>query len=268
MNLNYPYSEIQRLTGPANNILICLPKSVTFDQVAAGLALYLVLTQNKKNVVIAAPEPMTVGLSHLVGLDKITDKLEGRNLVLTINAPIADIENVSTTDDGQNLSVVIIPKKESAPISQEQIGFSGAQTTGDLIIALGARKLEGLGTLVTENEELFTQKPIINLDNSEQNSSFGRLNIIDPLASTLSEMVTAIINGLSLPMDEDVASNLLQGLKAGTNNFQDQKVRAETFEAASLCLKVGKNVINQVPVIEEPPSDWMEPKIYKGSTIS
>lgn len=268
MNINYPYSEIQRLIGPANNILICLPKNVTFDQVAAGLSLYLVLTQNNKNVNIVAPEPMTVGLSHLVALDKISDKLEGRNLVLTINAPITGIETVSTTDDGQHLSVVIIPKKDSPAINKEQVSFSGAQAQGDLLITVGVRKLEGLGKLVTENQDLFNQKPLINLDNSDQNANFGRLNIVDPQASTLSEMTVAIINGLTMPFDEDVANNLLQGLKAGTNNFQDQKVRAETFEAASICLKVGKKAVNPIPPIEEPPSDWMEPKIYKGPTIS
>jgi len=268
MNINYPYSEIQRLIGPSNNILICLPKGVNFDQVASGLSLYLVLTKNGKSVNIVAPEPMTVGLSHLVGLDKISDKLEGRNLILKINAPIAEIETVSTTDDGQNLSVVIIPKKDTPAINKEQISFSGAQAQGDLIITIGVKKLEDLGKLVTENQDLFNQKPIINLDNSDQNANFGRLNIVDPLASTLSEMTVAVINGLTMPLDEDVANNLLQGLKAGTNNFQDQKVRAETFEAASICLKVGKTVVNQAPPIEEPPSDWMEPKIYKGSTIS
>lgn len=267
MNSNYAYSEIQRLTGPANKILICLPKNVTFDEVAAGLSLYLVFTQNGKNVSIVAPEPMTVGLSHLVGLDKIAEKLEGRNLLLTINAPIAEIETVSTTDDGQHLSVVIVPKKEAPAITKEQISFSGAQAQGDLIMTVGVRKLEGLGRIVTDNQDLFNQKPIINFDNSDQNTNFGRLNIVDPQASTLSEMVVAIINGLTLPLDEDVAGNLLQGLKVGTNNFQDQKVRAETFEAASLCLKVGK-AISQASKIEEPPSDWMEPKIYKGSTIS
>lgn len=268
MNLNYPYSELQRLIGPSNNILICLPKAVNFDQVAAGLSLYLILNQNGKNVSIVAPEPMTVGLSHLVGLDKISNTLEGKNLILKINVPIADIETVSTTDDGQNLSVVIIPKKDYPAINKEQITFSGAQAQGDLVITVGVKKLEDLGTLVTDNQDLFNQKPIIDLDNSGENTNFGKLNVIDPLASTLSEMTVAIINGLSMPLDEDVANNLLQGLKAGTNNFQDQKVRAETFEAASVCLKVGKTVVNKAPSVEEPPSDWMEPKIYKGSTIS
>ena len=278
MNKTYPFSEIQRLVGPSQNILVCLSKSVTLDQAAAGLTLALTLTKSGKKVEVVCPDPMTVEFSHLVGVDKIKDKLGGGNLVLKINAPLAGIDKISTTDDGQNLSLVIIAKEGNPPLTPEQIIFENAVVNYDLIITFGLRKFEGLGKIYTDNSTLFSQKPIINIDNNSQNAGFGRLNIIDPQTLSLSEMALAVILGLGLSLDEDTGSNLLQGIKMATNNFEEGKVTADTFEAASACLRTSAQVSPAVPV-ENPlqktedlnppaPTDWSEPKIYKGSTIS
>lgn len=277
MNKSYPFSEIQRLLGPAQNILICLPKGVTLDQVAAGLSLSLTLSKTGKDVNIVSPEPMTVGFSHLVGLDKITDKILGGNLVLTINTPISNIDKVSTLDDGQHLSLLIAPKPGAPPITQEQIIFSQSGAGSDLVVTIGARKLEGLGKIYLENQAIFQEKPIVNIDNNPQNTNFGRLNIVNLNASSCSEMVAAIISGLGLSIDEDIGSNLIQGIEQATQNFQNPKVSADTFEAAAFCLRAGgrrgetPQRKEEIKKVEEKkpsaPSDWLEPKIYKGSTL-
>ncbi|PJE67822.1 hypothetical protein COU95_00255 [Candidatus Shapirobacteria bacterium CG10_big_fil_rev_8_21_14_0_10_40_9] len=277
----YSFAEIQRLLGPAQNILICLPKSITLDQAAAGLSLFLSLGKAGKNVNIVSAEPMTVGFSHLVGLDKVADKISGVNLVLTIDAPIENIDKISTQDDGKRLSLVIAPKTGMPPVSREQIIFNQGGTGTDLVITVGARRLEGLGKIYLENQGIFQGKPIINIDNNSQNSNFGRLNIIDPDASSCSEMVASLICGMGFPADEDIGSNLLLGLKEETRNFQIEKVSADTFETAAFCLRVGgrreavlkpEESVKEVKKVEEkkpsqPPSDWLEPKIYKGSTL-
>lgn len=271
MNKNYPFGEIQRLLGPAQNILICLPKSVTLDQAAAGLSLFLSLNKAGKSANIVCPEPVTVGLSHLVGVDKVQDKAPGSNLVLTINAPIADIDKVSTTDDGQHLSLVISAKPQASPITQNQIIFSQSGLGADLIITVGTRKLDGLGKIYLENQGVFSAKPIINIDNNSQNANFGRLNILDVNTLSCSEIAAAIIVGINFSIDEDIGSNLLLGLREATNNFQDPRVSADTFEAAAFSLGSGRKEEKVLPPKEEkkiiPPSEWLEPKIYKGSTL-
>lgn len=278
MNKNYPFGEIQKLLGPAQNILICLPKSVTLDQTAAGLALFLSWQKAGKKTSIVCPEPMMVGFSHLIGLDKVTEKMGGGNLVLTIKAPIADIEKVSTSDDGQYLNLIVTPKTGTPPITKEQIIFAQSGGAADLILTLGARKLEGLGKIYLENQAPFREKPVINIDNTLQNANFGRLNLVDPQASSCSEMVVAIISSLSLPCDEDIASNLIQGIEEATGHFQNPNVSADTFEAMAFCLRQGgkrgsaPSPETEVKKPEEKkplaaPSDWLEPKIYKGSTL-
>jgi len=269
---NYPFSEAREFIESAQNILICLPRGVTLDQVAAGLSLFLSLSKTGKNVSIVSPELMTVGFSHLVGVDKVADKVAGGNLVLTIDAPIENIEKVSTSDDGQRLSLVIIPKTGVPPLTKEQIIFNHAGATLDLIITVGVERLENLGKIYEENQALFREKPIINLDKRPQNTNFGKLNILDTESPSYSEMVAAIIHDLILPIDEDISGNLLQGIREATNNFQNPRVSADTFEAAAFCLRMGgkKNLepsVDGEKKTQAAPQDWFEPKIYKGSSI-
>ncbi len=285
---DYPFTQIKELFDSAKNILICLPRKVSFDQVAAALSLYLSFGKTQKNVSIVAPEPMTVGFSHLVGVNKIKDKIVGTNLVLTIQTPIENIDKVSSKDDGKYLSLIIIPKNGASPITPEQISFTQAGNGFDLIFTIGARKLEELGKIYLENQETFNTKPIINIDNNSQNISFGTLNLVDLSASSCSEIVAFLISGLGLPTDGDIGSNLFLGLKEETKNFQSERVSAETFEAAAFSLRIGgsfkgmeskigetkpgapateKPVEEKKPSPSQPPQEWLEPKIYKGSTI-
>ena len=78
-------------------------------------------------------------------------------------------------------------------------------------------------------------------------------------------MIASILKILNLPFDEDMAVNLLAGIKSATNNFQSTNVSAETFEAAALCLRAGARQAEEKKVAS-PSSDWLAPKIYKGTT--
>jgi nanoRNase/pAp phosphatase (c-di-AMP/oligoRNAs hydrolase) len=89
-------------------------------------------------------------------------------------------------------------------------------------------------------------------------------------------------------MDEDIASNLLLGMKKATFDFSLNRATVATFEATALVLKAGGRrplrerqekrfeekrtpleKTNQ-PSMEVRPSkpspDWYKPKIYKGDT--
>lgn len=291
----YPFVQIQELIDPVNQILILLSKGVNFDQVSASLALYLSLKKAGKQVSIVSPEPMRVEFSRLVGVDKVTDKLSGADLSLTFDYPLEGIEKVTSSETDGKLNLMIKIKPGNLPISKEQIIFSPAGASGDVIITLGVRKYEGLGKIYSDNKEFIEQKPIINIDNNSQNSGFGKLNLVDSDASSLTEIVASLIAGVNLPADADIGSNIIQGLEVSTNNFQSLKANANTFEAAAFALRIGgrrsgsesvstststpikeenvpeekkeETVVNQNSVEVSPSPDWFEPKIYKGSTL-
>lgn len=289
----YSYSQIQDYLNTARTVLIAMPKDISFDQVAAGLALYLSLQKAGRQVMIACPDPMRVEFSRLVGVDKVADKLTGSDIAITLNYPIDGIEKVTSNDQDGKLNLVVKLKTGQPPIDFSQVSFSQVGANADLIFTIGLRKFEGLGKIYYDNKELFESKPIINIDSNNTNSAYGKLNIIDAEASSISEITSFIITGAQLPEDADIATNLMLGIESATDNLQSITVTADTFEAAAAALRAGgrrsgiiqgelsSTTINkpQNPELEkkpaseipqqpaEPTSDWLEPKIYKGSTL-
>jgi len=280
MKKAYPSSQIQNLITSSQKILVLLSKNPSFDQVASGLSLYLSLEKAGKQVFVASPDKMVVGFSHLVGLDKVKTELTGNDLVVTLVTPIENIEKVFTTNEETgSLQIVIRAKPGRPPVKKGDLSFSSQGALPDLIFTIGVRKPEGLGRLYQEKKEMFSQKPVINIDNHPQNTAFGRLNLVDSRAACLSEIIVALLSELGLPVDQDIGSNLVLGLRRATDNFQSQKVSADTFEAATLAMRFQGGAkklsppegrpaspdASQAP--SEPPAEWLEPKIYKGSTL-
>lgn len=280
MRKPYQFSELQKFLVPAQNVLVFIPKSPTFDQIATALSLFLSLEKMGKKASIFCPEPMTVEFSHLVGVDKIKDSFvaEEEGLIVALDYPIENIEKVSYNDNGGKLNLVIKPKAGSPPIESEKVIFSSPKTQAELIFSIGARKPEGLGKFYQSNPSLFQEGMVVNIDNNSQNNQFGKINFVDPEASSCSEIVVAILEALRLPFNEDISSNLLLGLEKETQNFTSARVSADTFEAAALCLRAGgrrEEVVLEKEKVEErqkvekgkAPSEWLGPKIYKGSTL-
>lgn len=249
--MNKAFSELGSLLTPAQTILITIPKNPNFDQAAACLALFLSLQKTGKQVSVLSSEEMTVGFSHLVGVDKIGSKLDGQDLVVSL--PMEKVEKVTSSDEGGRLNLVIRAKPGSLPIKKEEIVFSSTRPTVDLILAIGVDKLENLGKIYQENKNLFEENPLVNIGP----------NFLNPQASSCSEVVADLIQNLGLPVDEDIGGNLLLGLREATDNFQNPTTTAATFEAAAFCLKTG---VKSEPLVSPSP-DWLEPKIYKGSTL-
>ena len=101
-------------------------------------------------------------------------------------------------------------------------------------------------------------------------------------ASCLSQITAVIIKSQNLPINPDIATNLMQGLTRGTNGFTNPKVDKNTFEAAAWLMASGLGTkamkfrlslspTGSIPVAQpqpEPEPDWYEPKIYRGTTVS
>lgn len=270
MNQNLDLSELQQLLSPAKSILVAIPKNLNLDKVAASLSLSLSLVKSGKVTTIVCPQPMTVEFSQLVGVDKVTDKTGGKNLVISFDYVKDSIEKVSYNVEGNKFNLVIQPKAGFPLLDTKNVKFSYSGADSELIFVIGAQKLEDLGKLYEKEKNLYTEKSVVNIDHHPQNTRFGKINIFNPQASSCSEIIALVLKTLNFPLDEDIATNLLIGLKSATNNFQSPNISATTFETAAFCLRAGARRME----VSKPPkekkettsSDWLVPKIYKGNT--
>jgi nanoRNase/pAp phosphatase (c-di-AMP/oligoRNAs hydrolase) len=284
-------SQLQSALATAQNIFIALPGKPRFDQVAAGLGLYLSLSKAKKTVEIGCPTEMTVEFSSLVGVDKIKDSFQGGkdSLIIAFDYIEDAIEKVSYNIEGGKFNLVVKPKPGHPPLNSEKVNYSYSGGKMDLIFTLGVKSLTQLGKIYQANREVFDESQVVNLDNDSHNQRFGQINLVNSEAASLSEEIIHFLVQLRLPADEDIGSNFLQGIERQTRQFTTSRVNSNTFEAAAFCLKIGarketkkltffpKASLKPMPAkvsakkppqepekTEKPKPDWFEPKIYKG----
>lgn len=275
----------------AKQILILLPEDLTYDGLAAGLAFYLSLKKTGKHVMIACPIKLTVEFSDLIGVDEVKNEIGGKNFVISLNYQEGAIEKVSYNIENDKFNLIIKPRDNvNWDLSEKDILFHKQGVNTDLIITLNCSNLNKLGKFYTTEQKIYSETEIVNIDNDVKNEGFGQINLLSPLATSISEFTCLIIQDLKLSLDQETATNLLIGIDRGTDNLQSEKVRAETLEAAAICLKnngvrilqknhtsaQGKQALNQALKIEQtlsndaskaPSPDWLTPKIYKGSTL-
>lgn len=301
MNKTYSFSELQEKISAAQKILIALPGRPSFDQVASSLSLFLSLQAAGKTVFVTCPTPMTVEFNHLVGVDKISEKIQGTDLIVSFNYSADQVEKVSYNDDNGRPNLVIQIKSGAPLLSEKEAKFSYAGVGADLLITLGVKDINSL-----PQEDEYPIQNIINIDTEPANLQFGQVNIIDPEASSLSEIVLGTISGLGLPLDVDTAQNILSGIWVKTASLTSQRVGADTYESIAICLRLGAQKPEVVaeqkrpeiftprqkfeprgegrslpirPQVEEkpqeqpkpqdkPPADWFEPKIFKGTSTA
>ena len=250
------------LLEDAKSILIALSANPSVDTVASGLALYLSLSAAGKSVSISCPTPMTVAYNNLIGVDKISTSLigrNGRNLVISFPYQEGSIEKVSYNIENNTFNLVIEPRENFPSVTEDVMRYSYSGGSIDAIVTLGASQIDNLESLYSSNQGLFQEKPVINIDYQNQNTKFGKINIVDTSSSCVSEIIISLLSGFGLNLEADIATNLLAGIVDETSNFSSPSTNAATFEAAAICLKndARKTISNiktstELPITKKP----------------
>lgn len=288
--MNDQLQALKTKLGTAQSVLLTIPENPSQDIVAASLAMYLSIKQSGKAVSIVASTAPVVRDSHLVGLDKITTDVGGANLVITLDVPENFVDKVTSNTEGGHLNLIINPAKGVPPLTQDNVKFGYSGAAADLVIVLGVADLKDIGALAEKEHELFAKERIANISN--QVGSFGEINITDPSSSN-SELVTALLKELALPMDIDIANNLMRGIEDATSGLSSPNMTADTFEALAILYRTGARrtppvspsktatIVADMPIIDHGPTpkedlssetsvkeDWTKPKIFSGSKAS
>lgn len=307
METHVEVTKAKELIDQAQDILIVTHENPTDDSIGSTLALYLGLASLGKKVTVACPDPMTVGLSNFIGVNKVTQELGKKNFVIALDYIDGSIEKVSYNIEGDKFNLVIEPRPGFEPFSADKVHYGHTGAAADVIIAVDTIHLGGLKKLYEAEKEFYTGKSIVNIDRHSNNARYGQVNIIDPHASSTSELVTQLLSVLGVRLTEDIATNLLNSLYSATDNFQNPNLTAFAFEVAAACVKAGGKRFGKVkpaeelpqveaaasagetPVPEtaagpaqplpqpkpkpvgkpgEAPQEWLKPKIFKSSNLS
>lgn len=239
MNHTQDIAKIRDLIEKANDILIVTHERPNADSIGSSLALYLGLISLGKKVTIACPDAMTVEFSHYIGVNKVLSQIAKKNFVISLDYVEGSIEKVSYNIEGNQFNLVIEPRAGFEGFNEEKVHFNHTGNAADLIITVDTIHLGGLKKLYDGDKDLFATKPIVNIDRHPNNVQFGAVNFIEASASSTAELVAKLMEGLSVTVSEDIASNLLNAVYVATNNFTVNNVTADAFALVAECMKNG-----------------------------
>ncbi len=275
------------------------------DEMAGALSLYLSLKQENKKVTIASPTDPIVEVSNLVGIDKVKKGFDSDQGDLTVSFPYkeGEIEKISYTLEDGKLNILVKAGEQGLSFDERNVEFSRGGGAPKLVFIVGTSTLSELGRVFSA--EALKNSTVVNIDYKENNQGFGDVVLVSKNLSSVSELVASLLDSLGFRIDEDIASNLLSGITDATDNFQSPKTSPLSFEMAGLLMKKGavrdtgrskksedaysfftptkhpKRTIEPKSAVakgtsepskdkkldeENPPDDWLAPKIYKGST--
>lgn len=122
----------------------------------------------------------------------------------------------------------------------DQVRSQPRQTPYDLLIAVDCGDEQRLGNAYAKLEKPPTK--IINIDHHVTNTRFGHENLIDPAASSTTEILYTLFRQSGIVIDRPMALSLLTGLVTDTLAFRTAGVTAQTLAVASDLVEAGADL--------------------------
>src|SRR3989344_2115046 len=238
MDQNLRQSTLDNLTK-AQAILIVVDQNAGVGGVAAGLALMLACEKLGKSVSIVAKNPTVSDAQKLYGVDKIGLAQGSQNLVISINNAVETVDRFSHFLDGDNLKLTLHAFPGSSGPNKNEVTFAQEMVEPDVIFTIGFQNEEEMKQNVTHVQNISPNTWLINISRQDMGQIFAQVNVFDQNASGLSEITAQLAADLALPMDEDIAFNLYQGILEETKQFNPGAIGPKTFEIASWLIKFG-----------------------------
>ncbi|MGH7902587.1 MAG: DHH family phosphoesterase [Candidatus Dormibacteraceae bacterium] len=107
-----------------------------------------------------------------------------------------------------------------------------------LVFFFDAGNMERSGDAV---EHIAHHATIVNVDHHLSNSMFGNVNVIDPEASAVGQMVIRMLDCYGLPITPGMATNLYTALMTDTGGFRHENTTAQCLADAARLARLGAN---------------------------
>ena len=222
----------------AQNVLVTVSKNPSVDQLAAAIGLTIALNKLDKHAtaVYSGQTPSTIEfLKPEETLETNTDSL--RDFIIALDKSKADKLRYKVED--QVVRIFITPYRTS--ISENDLEFSQGDFNVDVVIALGVQEQTDLDDAIQAHGRILHDAVVATLSIADK-PELGTLNIVDNEASSLSEMVTRLVQSLDKSvLDTQIATALLTGIVAMTERFSNDRTSPETMSISANLMSAGAN---------------------------
>lgn len=235
--------QIVDLINKSERILVMPSSPVDGDSLGSSLAMYLVLKKLGKQVTVVCADPVPDAFRFLPTTSVISNEFSANNdFIVTLDCKKSKLKTIKTKLEQDKFNIIITSKK--GKFTADDVSFDHGPNKYDLIITVDAGDIEQLGKFYTDNPEIFVTIPVINIDHHASNANFGKINLVDIMSSSTTELLIPLIQDMEKRFgrelfDEDIATLLLAGIITDTGSFQNANTTPRSFAASAQLIKYG-----------------------------
>lgn len=236
-----PKQQTSEAIRQADTILIMTAQRPSVDQVASTMALAVILRKLGKKVTAVISDDLPAGAKFLPG--KHAERTVGglRDFIMELDLSHGEVDTVKYTTVGNKLNIQVTPSAGS--FTSKDVNFSYGDYGDlhfDLVIILGVASYARIDRAYAQNGELLQDIPIANIDIHRGNEQYGAINLVEPAAASLAEVLIALSESLQSGLiDAEIATIMLTGIMSATDRFTASHTTAKTMTVAAQMMALG-----------------------------
>ena len=241
--INSTQKQVIDLIKRSKKILILPSAPPDGDSLGSAIALYMALRKLGKEVTVICSDPIPEVLQFLPNIKAIGNTVvSSTDFIITIDLKNAKVDKINSVIENNKVNIVITPKE--GRFSESDVTFNRGEIEYDLVITVDCAELKQLRGFYEQNVELFHQVPVVNIDHHISNVHFGRVNNVDIMASSTTELLVPLLEVIAKEenielIDEDTATLLLTGIITDTGSFQNANTTPKAFDVAAQLVSYG-----------------------------
>lgn len=226
------YTEVKKLIADAKSISL-IPSEHEPESLSVSLALFYTLKELGKNVNLLI-ETFPKELNFLVpSMDFLSSP---KNFVISIPHSVAAISQIYYEKTDEYLKIHLTT--DGSQLKKEDVSFYFQEPKPDLIITIGIQDFKKQLEHTLDSFGFLLGTAIVNIDNHEDNSRFGQINLIDE--KSLSETVFDLINSFNESLlTKNTATCLLSGIIIHYENFKHRQTTEDAFRVSAELMRRG-----------------------------
>lgn len=233
-----PKQQAVELIKQANHILLVTGRQPNNDQIAAMVALDIILKRAGKQVSAISTGEMPK-VSKVIDTKAISRSLDGiRDFVISLDTSQVEVDKLRYEVGDNSLEVIISPF--AGNFTASDAAFSYGAYKFDLVVVLGVPQIAKIDAILEQNPTMFDGLHLINIDSKRSNEQYGSINFVEPNASSVCEMLVGVIESVAQGMiDDTVATALLSGIMSSTQGFTGPNTTAKSLTIAAQMMSGG-----------------------------
>jgi hypothetical protein len=241
MNDSTAKQQIVDKIRDTSNILVTVSTNPSVDELSAALGLTVLLNKMNKHataVFSGAIPPAITFLDPQKTFENTVDSL--RDFIIALDKEKAD--HLRYKVDGDVVKIFITPYRTT--ITSDDLEFSQGDYNVELVLALGVRNSENLDAALEAHGRILHDATVVSITTGDEKSELGSIEWRDANASSLSEMVVALVEAIKSDkklIDEQIATAFLTGIVAATDRFSNNKTSSRVMTVAAQLMAAGAN---------------------------